>query len=79
MTYNVKDSEYVFISIYLLKLAVSNSVEEVEASACYAAPPGGGAGNRRDRWTCKEMIRKTRVSLILVPITPFTITSVPYL
>ena len=49
MTYNVKDSEYVFISIYLLKLAVSNSVEEVEASACYAAPPGGGTGNRRDR------------------------------
>ena len=67
------------VAAIMLKLAVSDRVEEVGASACYAAPPGGGEGNRRDRWTCKEMVRKTRVSLILVPTTPFTVTSVPYL
>ena len=59
-------------------LRLSDGVEEVEVSACYAAPPGGGTGNKRDRWASKEMARKTRVSLILAP-TPRTVTSVPYL
>ena len=59
-------------------LRLSDGVEEVEVSACYAAPPGGGTVSKRDRWASKEMARKTRVSLILPPTTS-TVTSVPYL
>ena len=59
-------------------LRLSDGVEEVEVSACYAAPPGGGTGNKRDRWASKEIARKTRVSLILASTTR-TVTSVPYL
>jgi hypothetical protein len=62
----------------MLKLGVSDSVEEVEAFARQALPSGGGLGNRHDKWACREMARKTRVSLIHFPTTG-TVTSVPYL
>ena len=62
----------------MLRLAVSDSVEEVEAFARQALPSGGGSGNRHDKWACREMARKTRVSLIHPP-TSRTIISVLYL
>ena len=65
-------------SLELLRLVVSDSVEGVEASARQALPSDGGSGNRHDKWACREMTRKTRVSLIHFP-TIGTITSVPYL
>ena len=62
----------------LLRLAVTDSVEGVEAFACQALPSGGGLGNRHDKWACREMARKTRVSFIHLP-TSYAVTSVPYL
>ena len=38
----------------MLRFAVSDSVEEVEASARQALPSGGGSENRHDKWTCRE-------------------------
>ena len=62
----------------MLRLAVSDNAEEVEASARQALPSGGGSGNRHDKWACREMAHKTRVSLIHFP-TSCTVRSVPYL
>ena len=62
----------------MLRLAISDSVEEVEAFARQALPSGGGSGNRHDKWACREIARETRVSLIHFP-TSYTVTSVPYL
>ena len=60
-------------------LRLSDGEEEVEASAYYAAPPGGGTGNRHDKRASKEMARKTMISLIHPPTNLFTVTSVHYL
>ena len=69
---------WIDVNMIMLRLAVSDSVEETEASVRQASPSGGGSEDKHDRWACRKITRKTKVSLIHSP-SSCTVTSVPYL